>query len=146
MAPSVGAPEQAPPLTVVWASATPVRLAILKLRSGSNQPTEAQLANAHKANEFYVVAVSGLPVSDFDPKTLSDKAFLVVKGRPQEKAVESSYRQIGTSDVYFFRFRREGFPITVADKEVEFKVSVGSVEVKRKFSLRDMKYDGNLAL
>jgi hypothetical protein len=146
MAPSVGAPEQAPPLTVVWASATPVRLAILKLRSGSNPPTDTQLASAHKTNEFYVIAVSGLPISDVDPESLSNKAFLTVKGKPQEKAAESSYRKIGTSDVFFFRFRRDEFPITASDKEVEFKVSVGSVEVKRKFSLRDMQYDGDLAL
>jgi len=146
MAPSVGAPEQPAPLTVVWASATPVRLAILKLRSGSNPPTGTQVESARKTNEFYVIAVSGLLVSDFDPGSLSGKAFLTVKGRPQQKAVESSYRKIGTSDVYFFRFRREAFPIAAADKEVEFKVSMGSVEVKRKFSLRDMQFDGKLAL
>ena len=146
MAPSAGAPDQPPPLTIVWASATPVRLAILKLRSGSNPAEETQIAKARQTNEFYVVAVSGLPVPDYDPKTLADKAFLTVKGKPQEKAAESSYRKIGTSDVYFFRFSRDSFPITVSDKEVEFKVSVGSVEVRRKFSLRDMQYDGNLAL
>ncbi len=146
MAPSVGAPDQAAPLTIVWASATPVRLAILKLRAGSNPAGETQIANAHKTNEFYVVAVSGLPAPEYDPKTLANKAFLTIKGKPQEKAAESSYRKIGTSDVYFFRFRRDSFPITVSDKEVEFKVSVGSVEVKRKFLLHDMQYDGNLAL
>lgn len=146
MTPSVGAPDQAPPLTIIWASATPVRLAILKLRSGSNPPGETQTANAHKTNDFYVVAVSGLPVQDYDPNTLAKKAYLTVKGKPQEKAAESSYRKIGTSDVYFFRFRRDSFPIAVSDKEVEFKVSVGSVEVRRKFSLRDMQYEGNLAL
>lgn len=144
--PSTGAPEQAPPLTIVWASATPVRLAILRLRSGPNPPSEDQIANAHKPNEFYVIAVSGLPVSDSDPKNLWNKAFLSVKGRRQEQAVESSYRRIGTSDVYFFRFRRDGLPITASDKEVEFKVTAGSVEVKRKFALRDMQYNGNLAL
>jgi hypothetical protein len=146
MAPTPGAPEQAPPLAVVWASAVPVRLAILKLRSGPNTPTEAQIENARKTNEYYVIAVSGLVPSDVDPKTLSGKAFLAVKGKPQEKAAEASYRKIGASDVYFFRFRRDGFPIAASDKEVEFKVSVGSVEVKRKFSLRDMQYEGNLAL
>jgi len=146
MAPTAGAPEQAPPLTVVWASAVPVRLAILKLRSGPNTPTEAQIENARKANEYYVIAVSGLPGSEVDPKSLSGKAFLAVKGKPEENASESSYRKIGASDVYFFRFRRDGFPIAASDKEVEFKVSVGSVEVKRKFSLRDMQYEGNLAL
>lgn len=146
MAPSTGAPEQAPPLTIVWASATPVRLAILRLRSGQNAPAESEIANAHKASQFYVVAVSGLPVLDADPKNLWEKAYLSVKGRPQEKAAESNYRKIGTSDVYFFRFRRDSFPITDADKEVEFKVSVGSIEIKKKFSLRDMQYEGNLAL
>lgn len=146
MAPSTGAPEQAPPLTIVWASAAPVRLAILRLRSGQNTPTETEIANAHKSNEFYVIAVSGLPATDVDPKTLWQKAFLTVKGKTPEKAAESNYRKIGTSDVYFFRFRRDSFPLAAADKEVEFKVSVGSVEVKKKFSLRDMQYEGNLAL
>lgn len=146
MAPTAGAPEQAPPLTIVWASAVPVRLAILKLRSGPNTPTETQIENAHKTNEYYVIAVSGLAASDIDPKTLSGKAFLAVKGRPQQKAAESSYRKIGASDVYFFRFRRDEFSIAASDKEVEFKASVGAVEVKRKFSLRDMQYEGNLAL
>jgi hypothetical protein len=146
MAPSTGAPEHVPPLTIVWASAAPVRLAILKLRSGPNAPTEEQIANAHKANDFYVIAVSGLPLSDIDPQKLWNKAFLSVKGKPQEKAAESSYRKIGTSDVYFFRFRRDSFPIAASDKEVEFKVSVGSVEIKRKFPLHDMQFDGNLAL
>ena len=84
--------------------------------------------------------------SDIDPKSLSSKASLAVKGKPQEKAAESSYRKIGASDVYFFRFRRDRFPISAPDKEVEFKASVGSVEVKKKFSLRDMQYEGNLAL
>jgi hypothetical protein len=146
MAPSVGAPDQVAPLTVVWASATPVRLAIIRLRSGSNPPGETQIANARKANDFYVIAVSGLPEPDYDPKTLANKASLAVKGRPQAKAAESSYRKIGTSDVYFFRFRRDAFPITASDKEIEFKVWMGSVEVKRKFTLRDMQYEGNLAL
>jgi len=146
MAASVGAPEQVPPLTIVWASATPVRLAILKLRSGSATPTETQVANARKTNEFYVIAVSGLPVSDSDPASLRNKAFLTIKGKPPEKAAESSYRKIGTSDVYFFRFRRDAFPIAASDGKVEFKVSMGSVEVKRSFSLGDMEYDGNLAL
>jgi hypothetical protein len=146
MTPSTGAPEQAAPLTIVWASAVPVRLAILKLRSGPNTPTETQIESAHKTNEFYVIAVSGLPALDVDPKTLWGKAFLTVKGKPQEKAAESSSRKIGASDVYFFRFRRDAFPIAAPDKEVEFKVSVGSLEVKRKFSLRDMQYEGNLAL
>lgn len=146
MAPSVGAPEQAPPLTIVWASAAPVRLAILRLRSGQGTVRAAEIAKAHTANEFYVIAVSGLPVLDVDGKSLWQKAYLTVKGRTQERAAESNYRKIGGSDVYFFRFRREGFPLTATDKEVEFKVSVGSVEVKRKFSLRDMQYEGNLAL
>jgi hypothetical protein len=118
----------------------------LKLRSGSNPPTETQIANARKENEFYVIAVSGLPPSDSDPTTLWNNAFLTVKGRPHAKAAESSYRKIGASDVYFFRFRRDAFPITAADKEVEFKVSMGSVEIKKRFALRDMQYEGSLSL
>lgn len=83
---------------------------------------------------------------DSDPKSLASKAFLSMRGKTPEKAAESSYRRIGSSDVYFFRFRRDAFPINVSDGEVEFKVSMGSVEVKKKFSLSAMQYEGALAL
>jgi len=148
LATPVGAPDPPSFLSVVWASATPVRLAILKLRSGTSPPSEEQISRAHHPDEYYVVAVSGLasPDRDIDPTKLAPGASLTVKGKPPLIASESSYRQIGNSNVYFFRFRREGLPLSLSDDKVEFKVLFGTAEIKRKFVLRDMEFEGHLAL
>ena len=147
VAPSAGAPEPARALTIIWASATPVRLAVLKLRSGPNTPTDAEIENTMKPRPNYVVAVSGLPAPDrdYDPTKLAKNTSLTVKGKTVGSN-ESTYRKIGDSDVYFFRFTRASFPITLSGQQVEFKMKLGSIELRKKFDLKDMQYKGQLAL
>lgn len=48
--------------------------------------------------------------------------------------------------VYVFSFLREGQAITAGDKEVTFVSALGPMEVKAKFSLKQMIYQGQLAL
>ncbi len=144
-----GAPISQAPLTVIWASAAPVRLAVLKLRSPHEPITDAQVANATKPRESYVVAVIGLPPpaeADADPKELSKNAFLSVKGKAPAKAFDSDYRRIGNADVYFFRFHRASLPVAADDQQIEFKMTMDKIAVKRKFELKDMQYQGQLAL
>jgi len=62
------------------------------------------------------------------------------------QAIDSDYRRIGNADVYFFRFAKESLPISVADRQVEFKMALGKIEVKKKFELGEMQYKGRLAL
>jgi hypothetical protein len=145
---SVGAPEIPQPITIIWASAAPVRLAILKLRSGTNPPSEAQISRAHEPHQYYIIAVSGLPAPETgsDPAAMAKNAFLSIKSKDPVRATDSNYRKIGDSDVYFFRFGRSALPLAVSDKEVEFKLIFGSIEVRRKFTLKDMQYGGELAL
>lgn len=144
----VGAPTPQAPLTIIWASAVPVRLAVLKLRSHDESPTDTQLANAEKERPNYVIAVVGLAAPDAgsDPKALASSAFLSVRGKPPAVANESNYRRIGNSDVYFFHFTRTSLPLTVADQQVEFKMRIGQMDVKRKFELKEMQFQGKLAL
>ncbi len=99
-------PNPQPPLTIIWASAAPVRLAVLKLHSEANAPTDAEVENAMKERPNYVIAVVGLPAPEggSDPKALASSAFLALKGKPPAAATDSSYRKVGNSDVYFFRF------------------------------------------
>lgn len=143
-----GAPIQEPPLTIIWASAAPIRLAVLKLRSNGNTITDEQIARARRARDNYVIAVAGLPApdGDFDPKTLAKNAFLMLKGKAPLEANESDYRKIGNSDVYFFRFIRTSLPIAIDDRQVEFKLTMGSLQLKKKFELKEMQFDGQLAL
>ncbi|MBV9766943.1 MAG: hypothetical protein JOZ48_19020 [Acidobacteriaceae bacterium] len=145
---NTGAPAPQSRLTIIWASAMPVRLAVLKLRSAANMPTDEQVANVTRPRPNYVIAVVGLPAPEggSDPKALASSAFLTVRGKSALVANDSSYRRIGNSDVYFFHFTRASLPITAADQQVEFKMTAGNMEIKRKFELKEMQYQGELAL
>ncbi len=145
---TTGAPSPEPLLKVIWASASPVRLAVLRLRSHDNAPTDEQISKAQQEWPNYVIAVVGLPApeANADAKALASGAFLRIHGRAPEVAMDSDYRKIGDSDVYFFRFPKAAFPVTIADHEVEFRMTMGKIEVKRKFDLSDMHYQGGLAL
>ncbi len=146
VAPSAGAPVHQAPITVIWASATPVRLAMLKVRSGSNSPDETRVANAHKPGQNYVIIIHGLPEPEAgsDPKELANFATLRVKNKAPLTAHESGYWS--GPGVYFFRFHKSSLPITAADGQVEFKMTMGQIEIKKKFELKDMQYQGQLAL
>jgi hypothetical protein len=148
VSPSPGAPEMQPVVTILWTSATPVRLALLKLRAGATAPTSEQIANAEKPREHYIIAVSGFPAPEAgsDPKSLASKAFLAVRGKPAMVSTDSDYRKIGNSDVYFFRFPRNTVEIAPADQQVEFRLKMGKIDIKRKFDLAGMLYKGQLAL
>lgn len=145
---STGAPVVQPPITILWASATPVRLAMLKLRSTGQTPTEEEIENVHKTRPNYVIAVIGLPAPEggSDPKGLASSAFLTVRGKTAIAANDSTYRKIGNSDVYFFRFTRASLPIALSDQQVEFRMTMGKIELKKKFDLKDMQYEGELTL
>jgi hypothetical protein len=146
--PSPGAPEMQPVVTILWTSATPVRLALLKLRAGATPPTSEQITNAEKPRDHYVIAVSGFPAPEAgsDPKSLASKAFLAVRGKPPVVSTDSDYRKIGNSDVYFFRFPRNTLEIVPADQQVEFRLKMGKIDIKRKFDLAGMQYKGQLTL
>lgn len=148
VASNTGAPAAPAVVTVIWASAAPIRLAVLKLRSGANKPTNEQIARACAERPSYVIAVVGLPPPEggSDPKALAQSAFLQLKGRAPEQAVDSDYRRIGNSDVYFFHFPKTALPLSPTDHEIEFKMALGQLEIKKRFELGEMKYRGQLAL
>jgi hypothetical protein len=148
VSPSAGAPEMQPVVTILWTSATPVRLALLKLRAGATAPTSEQIANATKPRDHYVIAVSGFPPPEggSDPKSLAAGAFLAVHGKPPVVSTQSDYHKIGNSDVYFFRFPRTSLEIAPADQQVEFRVKMGKIAIKKKFDLGGMQYQGQLSL
>jgi hypothetical protein len=148
VAANTGAPSPPSTVTIIWASATPVRLAVLKLRSATNPPSDSEITHASHVRPNYVIAVVGLPApaGGSDPKALAEGAFLETKGKSPLQAADSDYRRIGNSDVYFFRFPRISLPLSPENREVEFKMSMGGIELKKKFALTEMQYKGQLAL
>jgi hypothetical protein len=148
IAPNVPAPEPHPGIGIIWASALPVRLAVLKLQSGLNTPTEGEIERVSKPRENYVIAVVGMapPDRDTDLKDLAAAATLSVRGKSGEQASICNYHKIGNADVYFFRFPRNALAINADDRQVEFKAKFGQAEIRHRFDLKSMEYQGQLAL
>jgi hypothetical protein len=143
---STGAPAIEPTVTIIWASALPIRLAELKLRTKGAEPTETQIQNAMKPREHYTIVVVGLP----EPNDLAQVNALasVASLDSHGKTIPcntSDFRKVGDRNIYIFRF-----PKTTAfapdDHEVEFRVTLGRMQIKKKFELRDMVYQGKLSL
>jgi hypothetical protein len=77
---------------------------------------------------------------------IKESSKLTVKGKDPAapNAVDMSPNQ--QSPVIVLGFSREALPLTAADKEVVFTTKVGPFEVKAKFALKDMLYQGKLEL
>jgi hypothetical protein len=147
MPPSAAAPAPPNSVTIVWASALPVRLAQLHFRLHGNAPTEEQSAAARRTRDHYVIAVLGLPEPDDPAKVekLAERTSLQPRGKAKIAALRADFRKVGTTNVYLFRFPKTA-PLTIEDGQVEFQVMFGTMELKKKFDLRDMQYQGKLEL
>lgn len=146
LAQPTGAPAIQPTVTIIWASALPVRLAELKLRAHGAPPTEAQIEAVSKPRENYVIVVVGLP----EPENLSQvNALASTASLDSHNKVlpcsRSDFRKINDRNIYIFRFPKTA-TLGIGDREVEFRMTMGRMQIKKKFELRDMMYQGKLAL
>jgi hypothetical protein len=124
---------------VRWETASPVAAAKRKKLPSS---VEGQ----------YVVSVSGVPMmgGGDHPQGMEDRlketTILERKGRdPISPAKVTGGRTEGTT-MWIFFFPHGSQPIDADDKEVAFKTKIGPLEVRAKFALKDMRYQGQLAL
>lgn len=88
---------------------------------------------------------SGPPPPPPDPAAILERAAtLVVKGKtPQNADVVLSMYNNAT---LLFGFVKTTLDLNVTDKEVDFELKLGGLAGKAKFSLKDMMYNGELAL
>ena len=142
---STGAPAIQPTVTIIWASALPVRMAELTLRTHGH-PTDAEVENSKKPREHYVVVVLGLPAPDnlAQVNALAATASLGAHGKTIP-CLTSDFRKMNDRNIYIFRFPKNP-TLALEDREVEFRVTLGRMVLKKKFELRDMQYQGKLAL
>lgn len=146
------------PVTVRWASALPVREALVKTHDADATDTENTL---RQAESHYVVTVSGLapaqkaaaahPTDGGDPAAdltrmrygFLNTTRLLVSGKkpiaPEDIHIDTAS---GLVTVYF----PKGEPIVASDKEVEFRTSYGGLRVAQRFRLKDMMSHGQLEL
>ena len=143
-----GTPD--PRVTVRWDSALPVRQALSKQGSAASADKPALEA----APASYIVTVADLPrageymgamvaaaVNRLDQ--LIAATSITIKGKPALTPEKVEHGRDGTS--LLFTFPRTS-PISLDDKEVEFATRIGAMEVRRKFKLKDMVYQGKLEL
>jgi hypothetical protein len=141
-----------PTLLVRWTSALPVKLAMARQKYGAAPPpAEAQQLLAREESS-YVVTVHGLPrgLSRMDParlrEALKNLTRLERKGKDPIPLEDVQLVPLETGGVIVaFIFPRTA-AITLEDREVAFVTKMGSIDVKRKFSLRDMVFEGKLQL
>jgi hypothetical protein len=140
--------------TVQWASALPVRLAEAKLSGGAADPAALKPLNE------YVIAVTGLPKSGFtsrsstgsspddsDDTTMADhlKVMTVLSIGQQRLNPTNVELNQGRDGRTIFHFEKSE-SITAHDKDVEFRITSDRMELKKKFALKDMEYQGKLEL
>lgn len=159
--------------TIRWQSALPVREALLR-QSGVTKADDSQVAEKLTAPvTSYVIALVGLPANlptssgrygrgtstdnrggddrdkdsaDQDADQL-DRLKSGTRLNPKDRA--SIYPEKVERDkdgqTIVFTFPRTT-PISLDSKEVEFVTRVGSIEIRHKFKLKDMVYQGKLEL
>ncbi len=146
--------EQPTTVTVQWESALPVRLADAKMSGGPVDPATM------KALKEYVIAVIGLPKSGFgsqwptggsgngaDDAQLADhlKVMTVLSvGHERLNPTQVELNQ-GRDARTIFHFEKSE-PITLKDKDAEFRIASDRMEIRKKFALKDMEYQGKLEL
>lgn len=145
--------EQSNPVTVQWQSALPVRLAEAKMSGGTVDP-----ATIKPLNE-YVIAVVGLPKSGFgsqrstsggedsDDDKLTDhlKVITVLSFGDERLNPTKVELNQGRDGRTIFHFEKSE-PVTVHDKDADFRITSDRMEIRRKFALKDMQYQGKLEL
>ena len=145
-------------VTVQWQSALPVRLAAAK-KSGSGDD-EASV----KSPDEYAIAVIGLPMryigghsasadsgdtnSSDDDRRLADHlkraTSLLRSGHEPLSPTRVEVNQGADGRILFYFAKTE--PITTKDKTVEFRIAMESMDLRKKFTLKDMEYKDKLDL
>ena len=136
-------------LVVRWQSALPVRQALVKARFGAEAGGSQEAAKMLSGEQnFYVIAITGLPgrmLQNMPPEKLKAAGSLRLTKTEsiaaEDVRVVAGQQPLGDLFLVFSRTRA----IRLEDKEVEF-VFAGPLEVRKKFRLKDMVFDGKLEL
>ena len=145
-----GAERPSMMLVVRWSSSLPIKQAMVKMQFGSEAETSKEAQDMlTRPESHYVLTVSGLPARMArmaqNPERIQQSAFLVRKQKPDLGAEHVQVIPSEQSVDLHLAFPRTE-PITLEDKNVELKLALGPIQVKKKFKLKDMVFDGDLAL
>lgn len=145
-----GAAPRRMSLTVSWRTALPIKQGFVRTETGPDARIEPQHQEFLEQDEqFYVVAVSGLPAQfeqmAQDPDGLVAETLLKLDKRdPLLPEGTEVFREGELVTIVWFFSRT--VPITLDDKDVEFITTLGPNDFKKKFKLKDMEFGGELTL
>ena len=133
-------------LTISWRSARPVKQALVRTQVGlGGTPTAQQTTFLEQDEPYYVVGILGLPPQYVRPGgNTTVEAFLKRKGK-DDIPVQQAGSQMSPGGTTLLL----GFPrgeIMPEDAEVELFVKFDRLEIKKKFKLAEMMFDGKLEL
>ncbi len=128
----------------------PLEASAVIVRWESSQP-ERDATGVPLPEDFegrYVISVTGLP-PESDPNSIpaviyKNSAFLQAKGKAPAQAGVVRYTKNGTS--ILFGFSKELLTLKASDKDVQFSINTGDVEIRARFDPKEMMYHGELAL
>jgi hypothetical protein len=134
-------------LQIAWRSAMPMKQALVRSQIGAAAPIpEAFQQFLDRPEPQYIVSIEGLPAR-YAPALEAMKANAVLKrgNRTSIACTALEAQQVATGVVVAFGFPKDD-PISAADKDVEFFTKLGQFEIKKKFSLKEMTFHGQLEL
>jgi hypothetical protein len=139
----------APMIAARWQSALPVKQAFVRLKYGAQTATSPDAQKILDREETrYAIVLSGPFRSllrggkpEAVKKAIMDATSLSVKGKDEVRPVEVD---VAPSDI-LLAFPRTT-PFSLDDKEVEFSTKLGDVNLKYKFKLKDMVFNGKLEM
>jgi hypothetical protein len=143
-----GFPVPAPQvkLVITWRSALPVRQALIRSANGAagglvdGPPLLEQ-------PEFYVITLAGVPARFSRLTATANTTSFLRHGRKTPIALVQGGQLAGSGGALtlVFAFPRTD-PITLDDRDVEFVTTLGTIEIRKKFILKDLLIDGRLEL
>jgi hypothetical protein len=132
-------------LAITWRSAMPVRQALIRLPNGASNAAVDQRPLLERP-EFYIVTIAGVPARFSRATATAGTTSFLRRGKKMPIALaQGGLQQDGATLTLVFAFPRTD-PITLDDKEVEFVTTLGTIEIKKKFSLKEMVVSGQLEL
>jgi hypothetical protein len=144
------------PVIVRWHSSLPIKQAVACLRFKKEVETSKEAAEMLSRQETtYIVGVIGLPGQEkmYNKDRIKAGCQLIIEGKPPIQAVEVMTSPDGeNTNIYvaFPRFQNNEPLVSLKDKEVQvmFKIpsGFGAYEVKKKFNLKNMVFQGNLEI
>jgi hypothetical protein len=119
-------------VVVSWESAEPMRL----IRKGQLSPV---------FKDHYVIRVTGLPdmvLKSIEAPELRNASL----GSASKKRIAADLAQVKRPAYIEFAFRSRAIPLSVADRSVQFAVSLGQMTIQAHFDLPRMMFRNALAL